>query len=343
MSATYKTVLWNRQKKRYDFIMLIGIIAYLVLFIGLTLTFFPAITEETLIIRATGTLAILMLHVILIIGPLCRLDKRFLPILYNRRHLGVTMFIFGAIHGIFSTLNFHSLGNENPILSIFTANQQYDSLVNFPFQTLGFFALIILFLMAATSHDFWLKNLSPAVWKGLHMMVYVAYAFLILHVMLGVVQLEKSIGIVVILGIGMLLVISLHLIAGWKQRNIGQLEKVVTSEGFVKVCPIHDIPENRAKLVNIDTESIAIFKYEGKLSAINNFCKHQNGPLSEGKFVDGCITCPWHGYQYLAHNGQSPPPFTEKVATYHVRLINDEIWVNPKPEPEGTHIEPVVI
>ena len=26
--------------------------------------------------------------------------------------------------------------------------------------------------------------------------------------------------------------------------------------------------------------------------------------------MDGCITCPWHGYQYLPHNGQSPPPFT---------------------------------
>lgn len=28
---------------------------------------------------------------------------------------------------------------------------------------LGLLALVILFLMAATSHDFWLKNLSPGV------------------------------------------------------------------------------------------------------------------------------------------------------------------------------------
>lgn len=25
-------------------------------------------------------------------------------------------------------------------------------------------------------------------------------------------------------------------------------------------------------------------------------CKHQNDPLGEGKIVDGCVTCPWHGY-----------------------------------------------
>jgi hypothetical protein len=23
------------------------------------------------------------------------------------------------------------------------------------------------------------------------------------------------------------------------------------------------------------------------------------GPLGEGKIIDGCVTCPWHGYQYL--------------------------------------------
>jgi hypothetical protein len=30
-----------------------------------------------------------MLTIILSIGPLCRLDRRFLPLLYNRRHFGV--------------------------------------------------------------------------------------------------------------------------------------------------------------------------------------------------------------------------------------------------------------
>ena len=50
-------------------------------------------TIETQLIRALGTCALLLLHVILAIGPLARLDRRFLPLLYNRRHLGVTMFL----------------------------------------------------------------------------------------------------------------------------------------------------------------------------------------------------------------------------------------------------------
>jgi len=58
--------------------------------------------------------------------------------------------------------------------------------------------------------------------------------------------------------------------------------------------------------------------------------------LGEGKILDGCITCPWHGYQYLPHNGQSPPPFKERVSTYDVRIEGSKVWLNPTPYAEGT-------
>ncbi|MEO0630492.1 MAG: hypothetical protein AAFY46_07155, partial [Planctomycetota bacterium] len=31
-------------------------------------------------------------------------------------------------------------------------------------------------------------------------------------------------------------------------------------------------------------------------------------------------TCPWHGYQYRTGDGCSPPPYTERLATYDVRI-----------------------
>ena len=175
MSAAYTAVGWNRQKKIYDRVIAVGCLFYLTVFIGLTLLVNSQVTFETLIIRSTSTLALLLLHIILAIGPVCRLDKRFLPLLYNRRHLGVTMFSMAAIHGVFSLIQFHSLSNVNPFVSLFISNTNYGSLPAFPFQALGFFALIIFFLMAITSHDFWLHNLSPRVWKTLHMFVYLAY------------------------------------------------------------------------------------------------------------------------------------------------------------------------
>ena len=341
MSTQYTAVIWNREKKRYDRYLagLIGL--FLLAFCGLTLALQPEITAETLIIRATGTTALLLLHLTLMIGPLCRLDPAFLPLLYNRRHLGVTTFFFGLIHGVFNLIQFHSLGNVNPLVSLFTANVHYGSLSNFPFQVLGFGALVILFLMAATSHDFWLKNLGPKAWKTLHMFVYLAYGLLVMHVLLGVAQAEHSPVAIGFLGMGVVTVISLHLAAAFFGQR-GQFT-AAAGEDFVEVCGLADIEDKRAKVCLIGKENIAIFKYDGKLAAVSNICKHQHGPLGEGKIVDGCITCPWHGYQYLPENGCSPPPFTEKVSAYELKLVGDRIFVNPRPHPEGTRVEPVEI
>lgn len=339
MSVNYAGILWNRQKRIYDGILFAFVLTYLGLYIGLTMVFVPEITAETMIIRATATLALLLLHIILMIGPLCRLNPRFLPLLYNRRHLGVTMFLVALVHGVFSILQFHSLGNKVALVSLFTSNGNYAAFTAFPFQVLGFFALIILFLMAATSHDFWLKNLSPKVWKTLHMLVYVAYALIIMHVMLGVVQLESNPLLYGFLMVGMLTIIALHFASSVRSSK-GLNEKATM--GFHHACNVDDIADDCAKIVTLNGENIAIFKYDGKLSAINNVCKHQNGPLGEGKVVDGCVTCPWHGYQYEPHNGTSPPPFTEKVNTYQLKLEGEKVLVNPNPQPEGTALEPLL-
>ncbi len=343
MSAGYTAVGWNRQKKLYDWFIFGFCVLYLTTFVAVTVFVNPNYTFETVLIRSSATLAVLLLHIILSIGPLARMDKKFLPLLYNRRHLGVTMFFIAAVHGVFSILQFHSLGNVNPLVSLFTSNTRFTSLSSFPFQALGFFALIIFFLMAITSHDFWLHQLSPKVWKTLHMLVYGAYFLVVLHVMLGVIQYETHPLFVILIAAGTLWLTSLHIIAGRKEVRKDTKKFGLIKEGFVQLCPIDDFEEGRAKIFCLDMERIAVYKHENKLYAIHNVCKHQGGPLGEGKIIDGCITCPWHGYQYLPQNGQSPPPFTEKVSTYEIRIMEDKAWLNPKPFAEGTEIPGALI
>ncbi|MBC7936194.1 MAG: ferric reductase-like transmembrane domain-containing protein [Rhizobacter sp.] len=343
MSASYQPVLWNKFKKQYDAILWGVIILYLTIFIGITISKYPTQNINTTLIRAFGTLAILLLHVILIVGPLSRLSNTFLPILYNRRHLGVSMFIIALVHSLLSLLQFHGNGNVHPIISLFTSNLHYNSLVFFPFQTLGFFALIILAAMAFTSHDFWLHFLGPKFWKVMHMLVYVAYGLILLHVALGIIQFEKSPVLVALLITGFISVAGLHLWAAVKENKTDRKQSDTLDEGWNYVCTLADIEDDKAKMVNVNKERVAIFKYDGKLSAVHNVCKHQMGPLGEGKVIDGCITCPWHGYQYRPEDGCAPAPFTEKVATYQLQLRDNKIYVNTAALPEGTFIEPVII
>ena len=350
MSNAYRAVQWNKHKKVYDAILVGGIALYLATFVvvsSMVLAGQNGITPLTLLIRAFGTCAILLLHVILCIGPLSRLfPGRFAPLLYNRRHLGVTMFILAFLHAALATLWYHGFGTVNPIVSIFTSNSNYDSFAAFPFQPLGFVALLILFLMAATSHDFWLHNLTPRVWKTLHTGVYFAYGLLIMHVALGALQSNRSPVYLVLVGAGALTVTGLHLVTGLKEwrGDASGLSVPAADAEWVDVADVNDIDEGFGKVVKLaGCERIAVLKYAGKVSAVSNVCAHQGGPLGEGKVVDGCLTCPWHGYQYHPHNGQSPPPFTEKIPTYQVRIEGSRILVNPQALPPGTAVTPATV
>ena len=340
MSTFYRAVGWNRQKRRYDAAILIGVLGYVTVFVAGGFLIDGNATVETLIIRACGTCAALLLHVVLAIGPLCRLDPRFLPLLYNRRHLGVTTFLIALVHGVFSLIQFHALGDVNPPVSVLVTSSDYTSLTSFPFQQLGLAALVILFLMAATSHDFWLRSLSPPVWKTLHMLVYAAYGMVVAHVALGALQAERSVVLALTLCAGMAVVLGLHVAAAIREARRDVDLARASGEGFVDVCAAGDIVENRARTVCLSGERVAIFRYDGKVSAVSNVCKHQNGPLGEGKIVGGCIVCPWHGYEYAPASGRAPAPFTERLSTFSVRVIQGRVLVNPVPHPPGTHVEP---
>lgn len=53
-----------------------SVLAYLALFVAVGSLVHSQATIETLLIRAFGTGALLLLHVVLSIGPLCRLSPR---------------------------------------------------------------------------------------------------------------------------------------------------------------------------------------------------------------------------------------------------------------------------
>ena len=188
MSAGFKAVQWNRRKIVYDAILLAGV----VLFIGTFMTLGalrnpPADTPAwiNLRIKAFGTCAFVMLTIILMIGPLARLSPRFLPLLYNRRHFGVLTFLVALVHA-YSVVDWFAVqGAMGDLMTEMTGSPGYGKFIGFPIKALGLFGLTVLFLLAATSHDFWLAFLTPRVWKALHMALYVAYGVLVMHVALG--------------------------------------------------------------------------------------------------------------------------------------------------------------
>jgi nitrite reductase/ring-hydroxylating ferredoxin subunit/DMSO/TMAO reductase YedYZ heme-binding membrane subunit len=270
------------------------------------------------------------------------LDRKFLPLLYNRRHAGVTMALLSLVHAALVVITYHAGGDTNPILSIFSGSPLTRSIAGVPFQPFGFFALVVLLLMAATSHDFWLANLSAPTWKRLHILVYLAWGLLIAHVALGVLQSERALLPTIALGVGIATVLTLHLFAGFRELGPDR-ELPRRDDGMVDVCGVDEIPDTRARVVTVGGERVAVFRWDDRIAAVSNVCRHQNGPLGEGKIIAGCITCPWHGYQYDPETGASPPPFTETVPTFRVAIEAGRVLVEPTPYPPGTRLEAVRI
>jgi nitrite reductase/ring-hydroxylating ferredoxin subunit len=213
----------------------------------------------------------------------------------------------------------------------------------FPFETLGFTALMILMAMAATSHDLWLSFLGPRAWKALHRLVYLAYFLLVGHVALGILQLEHSPWLAIPMFLGSASLCLLHILAARRDMAADHHSLQKDDGRWVSVGRSDEFPEGRAKVVSLAGERIAIFNDKGALSAVHNVCKHQMGPLGEGRIVDGCITCPWHGFQYQPGNGCAPAPFHEKIHTYRLKRDGDMIFLNPAALPEGTAVDPVRI
>jgi DMSO/TMAO reductase YedYZ heme-binding membrane subunit len=101
MSVGFRAIQWNRDKLVYDGLLLAALSLYVTVFLNVVPRFEPpkdALGEIDLRIRAFGSAAFVMLTVILSIGPLTRLDQRFLPLLYNRRHFGVLTFCVALAH-----------------------------------------------------------------------------------------------------------------------------------------------------------------------------------------------------------------------------------------------------
>jgi nitrite reductase/ring-hydroxylating ferredoxin subunit/DMSO/TMAO reductase YedYZ heme-binding membrane subunit len=339
MSTSFRAVQWNRAKLVYDGVLVAGVVLFIGIFILRGWWINPPDNQPgwiDLCINACGSCAFLMLTLILSIGPLARLDRRFLPLLYNRRHFGVLTFGVALLHAAFVVAWFQVQGKLPDLLAELTDNPLYGSFIGFPMKALGLAALCVLFLLAATSHDYWLTFLTPPKWKRLHMALYLAYGLVAMHVALGVMQDDPSPLVPVLFGGAFVWVTLLHLLAGWRERTVDR-GSAAGADGWIAVGPPTSIPDKGARIIAAEGgERIAVFRDGEQIGALTNLCAHQNGPLGEGRIIDGCVTCPWHGYQYRLEDGCAPAPFTERLATYRVRVADGVVQVHPRALPPGT-------
>ena len=98
---------------------------------------------------------------------------------------------------------------------------------------------------------------------------------------------------------------------------------------WIAVAPSESIADGSAKEVLVGELIVAVFRHSGQLHALDGMCAHQGGPLAQGTVQHGCVTCPWHGWQYELDSGIQTINRQPLQKPYPVRELDGsiEIWV----------------
>ena len=101
-----------------------------------------------------------------------------------------------------------------------------------------------------------------------------------------------------------------------------------STDGFVTVARVGEIPVGGVKVVRLDDQPVALFHLAEGYYAMDDLCTHDGGELASGSLQDYEIECPRHGARFDIRTGAVLcMPATSDVSTYAVRVQGDEIQV----------------
>ena len=109
------------------------------------------------------------------------------------------------------------------------------------------------------------------------------------------------------------------------------------------VARVEDFPPGSARIIELDRRSVGVFNVNGTLTAINNYCPHQGGPLCRGTVTGVAVAdrpyefnwvregeivrCPWHRWEVDLLSGEVLTDPTKKVKRYPVRVEDGMVVV----------------
>ena len=95
-----------------------------------------------------------------------------------------------------------------------------------------------------------------------------------------------------------------------------------------RLCALADLKDGEARVFDVDGVELAAARSGTKVFVVENRCSHDDGPLGEGRLVDGEIECPRHGARFdLASGRATQMPAVAPIATYTARIEGEDILV----------------
>jgi len=107
---------------------------------------------------------------------------------------------------------------------------------------------------------------------------------------------------------------------------------------FIPVPEAERLQDKETLRVKIDGQVIAIAKIDNHFYALQEFCTHRFGPLSEGSFEGFNVQCPWHNSCFDVRTGKvTNGPAKVDLKTFKVEMRDGKICVGIPPKNRKTN------
>lgn len=94
----------------------------------------------------------------------------------------------------------------------------------------------------------------------------------------------------------------------------------------------NELQASRVMTVTAGHKDICLTHWKGKITALENKCPHQGGPLGEGSIENGLLRCPWHGWDFPPHGG-STGDYDDGPEVFPVKTEGNKVYVGLEETP----------
>ena len=102
---------------------------------------------------------------------------------------------------------------------------------------------------------------------------------------------------------------------------------------WVDVLAGDELPEGKPTVVEVERVPVLLLRRGEWVFAVQEWCPHAGGPLSEGEFEGDEVQCPWHGSRFCLGDGRpTQGPASAPLHTFEVREQGGRIAVRPSYE-----------
>jgi nitrite reductase/ring-hydroxylating ferredoxin subunit/uncharacterized membrane protein len=91
--------------------------------------------------------------------------------------------------------------------------------------------------------------------------------------------------------------------------------------GWHDLMPLDELDGRQPVKRMIGDVPVVVLRDGERIHVLADRCSHLSGPLSDGEYRDGCLTCPWHGSTFrVADGGVARGPATAPQPAFRTRV-----------------------